>query len=269
MNNKSDKDSLRAEYIAILQAWLKENEAAKEILNLTGTNTPQELSNLFLTSVPSNIDGAKHRIMIVGREARGWNKENNKALQFDSIEQHVDSSLKKHREFLERMLYPKNNGSTPHKEKRIPFMEFIKKISKRCGAEGIIYSNLLCLDWNQKTIPQNYFYKEILEISKQLLKAQISFFRPDIIIFANGISSRHIRRAFFPLDDGQEGKDYKDSNGISNIALWSFNLPESSNPTGRKIICYRIHHPSSYGRTSSMAAKAREFLVKELLPNKN
>lgn len=82
--------------------------------------------------------------------------------------------------------------------------------------------------------------------------------QPDIIIFANGVSSARFRRKYFP-HTGEHSvctklADYREQ-GIANAQLWRFHL----NGT---VQCYRIQHPSSI---SAASREARPFLLEQVL----
>jgi hypothetical protein len=230
-----------------------------DIANLNGyptgkTGESKNISNIFLPSIPENIHLAKHKIMLIGSEYPGWNVKSPSG-QFVSMTEYIQLSMEKHRKFFSKTIAKKNSkGGTFH--------SFTDDVVSKCGPEGIIYSNLFCSDWKSGNPIKSPPFKQIMMYSKRLLDVQISFFKPDIIIFANGITSYKQRHELFPIQGvGQvcrNGKDYSDRN-IPKGQLWEFELYES-------IRCFRIHHPS--GRRTKGAAIARKFLI-ELLPSAN
>ncbi|MEY4591403.1 MAG: hypothetical protein RIR18_298 [Pseudomonadota bacterium] len=208
------------------------------------------ISGLFLTSVPKNIQDAKYRIMIVGRETREWNVLNReKEERFTTLPEYIYRSMSIHQEFIEGELSRENaRGST--------FLNFARSITNKCGGDGIIYSNLFCFSWNKSSPVSCPYFGTIKHYSELLLKQQISYFKPNIIIFANGKDSTPYRQEFFPIKDtNKKGIDYVDY-GIPNSHLWEFVLEEN-------IRCFRIHHPAARAKG---AAKARDFLL-NLLPS--
>lgn len=208
------------------------------------------LSGLFLPSVPPNLHLAQQRIMIVGCETRQWNVLK-KGERFSTLEQYVEQAMQIHRNyFAEELVKGDIKGRAFH--------NFTRAVAKRCGSDGLIYANLLCMAWDKGSPVRAPHFELIKRYSKLLLEQQIDFFQPDIIIFANGSATAGIRRDFFPLERDAAGKaigrDY--ANDIANTQLWEFTLKE-------RIRCFRIQHPSS---RSPASAQARQFLL-DLLPS--
>lgn len=212
--------------------------------------TKKGLSGLFLPSVPLDIGLAKRKIMIVGCETRDWNVLA-EGQEFASLEDYIDRAMQKHRDFFAYVL---GAGSS----KGRAFHNFTRKLGDKFGPEGLIYSNLFCFSWNGGS-PVDSGHMGMIEVySKRLLKVQIEFFKPDIIIFANGVATARQRRSFFPIPRDEMGKaigkDYAKSDGIPNRQLWEYSLPDNTR-------CFRIHHPSSL---SKGAPAARDFLIRLL-----
>lgn len=112
------------------------------------------------------------------------------------------------------------------------------------------------------------YFPTVEKYSELLIKAQIEVLKPEIIIFANGITSVRSRRKFFPISGEQVactkghhyehiGSDRTSHKIIRKHHLWGFTLYD-------EIGCFRIHHPSAQ---SKEAAQARKFLL-TLLPTK-
>jgi hypothetical protein len=211
-------------------------------------NHPEGLSGLFLTSIPENYHGAKNKIMIIGRETKSWGWFDNDAKNYSDLKDFIHKSMKEHQHFLNKKLNDKNS-------KGRGFHNFTRTVAKKCGQDGIIYSNLFCFSWNEKIPSECSHFETIKKYSEQLLKAQIEILEPEIIIFANGLTKESVecRREFFPLELCVNGKDYSDQ-GIANKQLWEFDLYQ-------KIHCFRIQHPSSFSKDSM---KARKFLIEKL-----
>jgi uracil-DNA glycosylase len=209
----------------------------------------KHLSGLFLSSVPKNFHLAKNKIMIVGSETRSWNvlKKNER---FSNLPEYIEKSMTEHQKFFEEELKKKNSrGNTFH--------NFTRSIARKCGKDGIIYSNLFCFSWKKGSPIHCDYFETVQKYSELLLKQQITFFKPEIIIFANGIKSAPSRRLFFPIKGNDQVFRNESSNlGISKHHLWEFQLNDG-------IRCFRIHHPSA---RSKDAAKAREILL-TLLPS--
>lgn len=210
-----------------------------------------KLSGLFLPSVPPNIQQARHRVMVVGAETAGW-KVLNKDERFTDLPAYIEKAMNRHQYMFE-------SGLNKEKSRGFTFFNFLRSAAKQCGTDGLIYTNLFCFDWKGGSPIGSPYFDTIKRYSEQLLKAQIDFFKPDIIIFANGISSASHRREFFPIKgDGQvcrNSKDYYSQYKITKHHLWEFTLHD-------KIRCLRIHHPSAF---SKKAQEARKFII-SLLP---
>lgn len=210
----------------------------------------QRLSGLFLPSVPPNLHLARHRIMLVGCETRQWNVLQ-EGERFGTLHQYVGQAMQVHRGYFEEQLIKADI-------KGRAFHNFTRAVAKRCGGDGLIYANLLCVAWDTGSPVRSPHIEVIQHYSRLLLEQQIDFFQPDIIIFANGSATAGIRRDFFPLMRDVAGKaigtDYVENN-IPNSQLWEFKLDQ-------RIRCFRIQHPSS---RSPAASQARRFLL-GLLP---
>jgi len=89
-----------------------------------------------------------------------------------------------------------------------------------------------------------------------LLNAQIRYFEPSIIIFANGSSNTTYRREFFDPELYANGQSYE-ADEVAKNQLYRFIYDD-------KFICYRIQHPSTI-RGKNLAMLARKKLI-ELLP---
>lgn len=214
---------------------------------------PKELSGLFLSSVPENYHLAKNKIMIVGRETKGWlekfPKEDSLFLETTDLKNFIQKSMSVHQNFLNDRLNEKNG-----KGRR--FHNFTREVSKKCGQNGIVQTNLFCFSWNKKIPTRCSHFEIIKKYSEELLKAQIEILNPQIIIFASGSTSNKHRKKFFPSNVCDNSSDYT-AQGIANKQLWEFDLY-------KKIHCFRIQHPSSFSKDS---VNARKYLIKELLPS--
>lgn len=86
------------------------------------------------------------------------------------------------------------------KSEKITFHDFTRAVAKKSGRDGLLYCNLFCFSWKNKSPINTKYFQQIHKVSNQLLKAQLEYFQPDIIILANGMSSVKYRREIFPLD---------------------------------------------------------------------
>lgn len=248
-------EELRDAYLEIL----KDIDDAYLIPNKSDDPTIKGLSGLFLTSVSPNYHTAKNKIMIIGRETKGWKWNEKKDVELVDKENCVDQALKSHSSFFFNQLKKKNSRGKA-------FHNFTRSVGKKSGTEGLIYSNLFCFALNNTIPTKSPIFEEIVNLSERLLFAQIEILKPDIILFMNGLdkSSVAARRQIFPID-GENNvclnrRDYFDEHGLSSKQLWSFDLKFGD----RLIKSYRTYHPSA---VSKKAKEGRDFLI-SLLPNK-
>lgn len=215
----------------------------------------KNLQGLFVPSLPEGYWHAKNKVMVVGRETRGWSTHA-WGEDFNPLRAYIGRAVDTHRNFLKKQL-------TQTKASRgNSFCNFLRDVAARSGADGLIHANLFCFAYS-KTMPTKKLadYQTIAKYSEVLLKQQIRFFHPDVIVFANGQSSVGVRRSFFPIS-GEDNvctqrKNYsKREPSIHINQLWEFHLYDS-------IRCFRIHHPSAQGKP---AKEARKFLMSLLPP---
>lgn len=209
-----------------------------------------DLSGLFVTASPAQWEKGK-RILVVGRETRGWNVVNENK-PYTDLQSYIKEAMEKQQNFLLKHIEKKNDpGST--------FYNFLRDLGSHFGNGNIGWANLFCFDWkgstpNQKSTPN---YETIKELSGLLLKAAIQDMEPDIIIFANGSSSAQVRREFFPLS----GKAAVCSSPWINYLDQKIKKPElQSFVLYGKIKCYRINHPAHWKEKSSDSEDMEAFL---------
>lgn len=211
------------------------------------------LAGLFVPSVPERYQDSKNKIIIVGRETRAWNIPQRD--DRTDLPAYLRASMNKHGAFLvDQIAKPNSKGRAFH--------NFVRAVAKRSGGDGIVYCNLFCFSWN-KSMPRldSALFKETIgPYSEALLKTQIDYFKPEIIIFANGVTPASVRRQFFPVDGVvcSNMRHYEEGypESISRKRLWEFTLYDT-------IRCLRINHPSSL---SKVDARARQFLLSLLPP---
>lgn len=208
-----------------------------------------KLSGLFLPGTSPAYHSAPRRILVVGRETRRWDvlKGDEK---FESLETYIDKAMATQQDHLTRFIVkPKDRGES--------FFNLLRDLANGHGTHGIGWANLFCFAWNKKSPMRWEHFSQLVEVSKQLLKAQVKLLQPDIIIFANGASSAKIRQGYFPhkgeLSVCSELGDFCEQ-GIPRNQLWRFKLHQ-------RIQCYRIQHPSSI---SAPSRAARRFLLEHL-----
>lgn len=248
-------EELREAYLDILKGI----DAAYLVPNKSNNPSTKGLSGLFLTSIHPNYGNAKNKIMIIGRETKGWKWNEKIGVELVDLESCVDQALKSHNSFFFNQLKKKNSRGKA-------FHNFTRTVGKKSGTEGLIYANLFCFALN-KTIPtKSPIFEEIVNLSERLLCAQIEILKPDIILFMNGFdkSSVAARRQIFPIDGENnvclDPKNYFDEHGLSSKQLWTFDLKFGD----QRIKSYRTYHPSA---VSKKAKEGRDFLI-SLLPNK-
>lgn len=231
----------------------------KYIIPNKSDDSVKDLSGLFLSSVHPDYEKSKNKIMIVGRETKGWkwNKKTNIDLTKKDI--CITQALKSHNDFFFEQLKKKNSKGNA-------FHNFTRDVGKKSGVEGLIYSNLFCFASNRTIPTKSPVFNDITKLSKQLLFAQIDILKPDIILFMNGFDKASVsaRRQFFPIEGKNnvclKREDGFDQKGITNKQLWCFDLQFKD----RSITAYRTYHPSA---TSKKAKIGRDFLL-NLLPEK-
>lgn len=220
-----------AEVLADIDPSFLDHEVAKS----------RKLSTPFLVSGP--LDPGARKIMVIGREfgGDGWRIKCGGGPML-----YVTEALNRHRVFYSKQMAKKKM------DRGVTFFNFMRTLGARFGHEGLIYSNLLCIDSEGKDPSKSEHFSSIKLLSKRLLDVQLDCFKPDAIIFANGASTVSVRREFFPIN----GKDKVckslrnwEEYGIAKDHLWEFELLD-------KFRCYRIQHPATVkGRVQAEAAR--------------
>jgi hypothetical protein len=123
------------------------------------------LSGLFLPSVPPNLHLARQRIMIVGCETRQWNVLK-KGERFSTLEHYVAQAMQVHQGYFEKQLVQADIQGRA-------FHNFTRAVAKRCGSDGLIYANLLCMAWDKGSPVRAPHFELIKRYSKLLLEQQI------------------------------------------------------------------------------------------------
>jgi len=126
-------DAIAQAYVPILK------ELEQHFLDRSRESEPgfAKLSGLFLPAVPAGFAEAKHRIMVVGRETRGWTILK-KDEPFVSLDAYIKAALEKHQQFLANALpKPPDKGAS--------FFNLMRAISKQNGSEGLIWATFSVL----------------------------------------------------------------------------------------------------------------------------
>ncbi|MDC8444219.1 hypothetical protein JJO83_16230 [Halomonas aquamarina] len=165
----------------------------KELKFDSFNHNEDKYSGVFLPVPFDEYWSSSLKVMLVGRETAGWNTDNQKNTikrvaefaennKISDLVQEATGRYKRH-------LPVSKNGKVITKT-RSRFKQYFFRLAKELevNPESIIYGNLFAWDYNKKsprTRPKNEL-KEITEVSKKLLAAQIRCLRPDVIIFATG-----------------------------------------------------------------------------------
>lgn len=243
----AESDALAARYRETL------SELPAHWLDKSRSHEPNfsRLSGLFLPGTSQEFLRAPCRIMVVGRETKKWDVLRN--TPFIDLDDYVQRAMATHQKYLQDNIAVK-------KDKGASFFNLLRSIGKQHGTEGVAYANLYAFSWG-KSNPAKWkeHFPTLLKISKRLLHAQVEVLKPDVIVFANGVTSRSHLQEIFPYKGSQSvctGTVDFESAGYGIRSLRQFDLHG-------KIRCYLIHHPSS---TQPGAAAAQNYLLKTLLP---
>ncbi len=234
MMNKCDE--LQRRYAEILsksehQALLKE---------ISGN---PKFSRLHLSFVPDNYEQAAHKILIIGRETRGWSyKLPNQQYDLEGVLASMQASQK---HFLK--LVTRNSNLRGRS-----FFNFVRNVGKRSGFDGLIWANIFALDYEESHPKRLPLYPAITKLSGELLNALIDVMQPEIILFVTGGDGVEARRECFP-NIRYSGED---TDGIPKHLLERFYFENSD------VLCYRAPHPSA---THEKRQHALKHLV-SLLP---
>lgn len=254
---------LEPRYVAALEA------ADPSLFAELGSNRPLTsegqktagLSDIFFPTVAPGFEVAPLRVMVMGRETRGWSYPPlPEGSNPRTAAEYVAVGMARHRDFRDskRCLDGKASDSG--------LVRLLKNVSKVTNRPGLIYSNLFAVD-HKRGDPRNNStaWPHVRALSKALLDLQIEVLRPDLIVFANGIDSADVRREFFPHHHPTKNPSAFRCSGSDNWEvldigighLWGFWLDE-------RIRCYRVHHPSAWWRTGAKATAAGEKLLQLL-----
>ncbi|HHF3827372.1 TPA: hypothetical protein ACPOJ5_001478 [Haemophilus influenzae] len=256
--NKASAKNLDIEMLLVkrYQDIFKENQ---EIIDALLSNS--NLSKIHLGFVPDDFKQKKHRILIVGRETRGWGEKRKDLEKYDQSSVYQLMSLSK--SWVIRNL--ERSDSVNKKGKC--FFNFFRKVSQENPNASILWANIFCVSYkksNPSKIDSESVFANIKKISESLLKAQIEILQPNIIIFASGLDTQAIlaRRDYFKNDLKPSGKSVVP--GLDKKYLEQFHLLENY---GEDILCYRTVHPSSRTKNSVIALKELRKILKSKTMN--
>lgn len=218
-----------------------------------------DLSKIHLGFVPDEFKYKKYRILIVGRETKGWNLK--------SVEKYDQSSVFQLMKLSKSHVINNLKESHSINKKGRRFFNFFRKVAQENPNASILWANIFCVSY-KKSNPSKIYTKSIFEnikkLSESLLKAQIEILKPNIIIFASGLDKSAIlaRRDYFKGDLKPSGKSAV--LGLDKKYLEQFYF---SGNYDQDILCYRTVHPSSRTRHSVIALKELRKILKSKTTN--
>jgi hypothetical protein len=228
-------DALKQEYVRILQG-----------LQIDRFNLAEDkYSGVFLPDPFEEYWAAKTKVMLVGRETAGWNTKTSPpkntikraaGLGGVAVSEVVNESLGRYRTHF------KLKGEKVVETSRSRFMQYYFRLARELELHprALIYANLFAWDYAEKSprIRPASEFNEVVDISQQLLAAQIRSFKPDFIVFAASIKGADgIIRSLF---NDNFGGYRTNSDRLIPGKLWEFEAGGAN--------CYRIAHPrAGYG----------------------
>ncbi|MFV2029426.1 hypothetical protein [Neisseria sp. S1] len=234
---------LAKEYLRILKEFESENT---EFLK----NTENYFSQVHLGFVPDGFRKENFNVFILGRETRGWY-----GLEGDYNEKYIENSMEKSKSWSEKMYAEKIlNKKTG---KGCSFFRFFSNVAKNIGREKVLWGNLYAFSYKKSHPKESEYFREIEEVSKKLLVAQIKVLQPKLIIIACGVDKvtrktrdecLNVQFSGLAVDGADLHKRY-----LESCKIFIDGCDE--------IKGYRIQHPSSINYESR---KAREYLLTAL-----
>lgn len=77
-------------------------------------------------------------------------------------------------------------GKFSKNAKGFTFFNYVRKIGKKSGGNGILWANIFAVDFKQSIPHQHKLFGLIKALSKELLQAQIDILKPNFILFVGG-----------------------------------------------------------------------------------
>lgn len=225
---------LREQYSNILQN-------SQEFFDIWQSNQAG-FSGLFLAGASDAYERSPNKIMVIGRETKGWGEQYNASYP---LADYIDVQTKKARDYL------KNRNEMQRGERGSSFHNFIRDLTKQSDQISVAWANLHCYSWKKNRTDKSPLSDEVDVLSNKLLNAQIEILRPHYIILAHGVAKHSVklRREIFPITKCETVVDPLFEE-ISDKQLWKFEYEWSPN---YRITCFRIQHPSSYSNSSKLA----------------
>lgn len=184
------------------------------------------LAGLFVPCVTESYLTSRRKIMIVGKETRGWGdgaggkKGLLEANQYSSASAYVHHLTQRHADVLRK---------PPTRSK---FFQFYRDASRvvdknHAATDAIVWANLFCLSHRSGSpagCPESF--DAIKALSKTLLHTQIEVCQPDVILFVTGTGYDKYIKEFFKITNSER---------LVPRSLWSFKV--------NQIQAYRTSHP--------------------------
>lgn len=178
------------------------------------------LAGLFVADAQEAYLASTHPVMIVGQETRGWlTKDGGLAASCaaDRLGNYLETCLQRHRRQF------KMSASTSQ------FFQFYWEVNRQLGGgtqPTVAWSNLFCLAHHEGSPVGSPHFERIVEISGQLLQAQIEVLRPRVILFVTGPGYDKYLKRILKIEDSKR---------IVARRLWAF--------TVGGVLCLRTTHP--------------------------
>jgi hypothetical protein len=183
-----------------------------------------ELDGLFLPSVQDDYESSSVRVMLVGKETRGWRQHQCGFRGREPVsEAAIAEAMATHRRYL-----AKPSG-------RVKLLQFHRRIAERAADNKpekslpVVWANLFCASYKKKTPLPAKAFGLLSDLSSELLRAQVDLLDPDIIFFATGKKYDPFLNNVFPASERKE-----EWRGKGNV-LRGFQL--------RRARCFRTSHP--------------------------
>ena len=166
------------------------------------------LSGIFAGSVCETYFHGGPRVMVVGREPRGWDegtKDGKKraglteAAEASDFKSYLETMMKMHEKAV---CSPLPTSKFFHFYKRVQ-----RDIAKSSAPGSVAWGNLLCISHKKGsavvglTKAQDVHLKKICEWSRALLRAQIEVLQPQFIFFVTSPSYDRYLKAFIDIDE--------------------------------------------------------------------
>lgn len=197
MNSENAKAQLLERYAQVIKL-----EDLRDVSNVHG------LSGIFAGSVCDSYFQGERRVMIVGREPRGWDEGTREGKKRSGLMEALAASDL--RSYLGTMMqtHEKTVCGPPDSSKFFHFYKRVQRDVAKCSAPGsVAWGNLLCVS-HKKGSPvaglkksEDAHLNRICEWSKALLRAQIDVLQPEIIFFVTSPSYDRYLKAFINIDE--------------------------------------------------------------------